>query len=326
MNLKINWRAKGFTLLEMLLVITIGMSVVYLGLAYMQQKARDARIDRTVLQLEQVLSAATAYYADNNTWPTNDPTGNLTGLLPTYLPQTIPSPYLANLYQTYSATPLTLFYAYVKISSSATATQVVEANMIAGRLPLGFASQNAPSGAYTACATGSPCFVLAAIGVPSQNLSNAGGIKFAGLFHHGACIPLPSCSVDAGGATLTPQVFVMPVSISGINDASNIYPLTSVSAYATGGTNTTPPDCSNAPGYVATYSAGSNDCTSVANAGPAVTKYWRACVKIMSMRGDVTTTQTSANNAWASSITLVAFTRCAIPNEAAGSTFSIYSN
>src|SRR3990167_4197367 len=59
----------GFTLLEMLLVLVIVAALLVIGMNYMQQKATAMRIDRTALQMQQILNAGLAYYVSNGKWP-----------------------------------------------------------------------------------------------------------------------------------------------------------------------------------------------------------------------------------------------------------------
>jgi len=66
-------RAKvtGFTLIEMLLVLIIVSMIIYMGLGYLQQRTVQIRMDRTSLQMQQILNAGMAYYIANSTWPAN---------------------------------------------------------------------------------------------------------------------------------------------------------------------------------------------------------------------------------------------------------------
>src|SRR5687768_2200405 len=62
-------KTKGFTLLEMLLVLAISSSLVVLLLNYTTQKSDEMRRDKTVLQIQQILNAALSYYVNTSTWP-----------------------------------------------------------------------------------------------------------------------------------------------------------------------------------------------------------------------------------------------------------------
>ena len=62
--------SKGFTLIEMMLVLVIVSAIIYMGAGYLQQRTMQLKVDKTVAQVQQILSAAVAYYITNNyTWP-----------------------------------------------------------------------------------------------------------------------------------------------------------------------------------------------------------------------------------------------------------------
>src|SRR5258708_34066525 len=60
---------KGFTLVEMLLVATIISLIIYAGFSYFQQRTLQMTINRTSMQMQQILNAGLAYYVANSTWP-----------------------------------------------------------------------------------------------------------------------------------------------------------------------------------------------------------------------------------------------------------------
>lgn len=67
-----NRKSKGFTLIEILVVISI-MAVLAGGLIYSTNNARDKGKDSVRKQdLKSISAALTAYRADNNHWPPND--------------------------------------------------------------------------------------------------------------------------------------------------------------------------------------------------------------------------------------------------------------
>lgn len=305
---------KGFTLIEMLLVMVIASMILYMSLNYITQRTQSMSIDRTAAQMQQILNAGLSYYVKFGTWPTTGPISTLQAA--GYLPAgTFVSPIGGQPYTISSSQAL--FSVSVTLPASSNATAV--AQIIAGKLPLATVSGNT---------------ITASVNIPGQNLNNASAMNFAGVYHHGGCIPVPTCPVDKDGQTMQPQVFVVPVSISGVNDegASNSYPLNSFTAYAKGGTDTSPAYCDGSDHT----QTGSRDCTigttgggyggdPVVNwsNGPAVSKYWRACAQIITQKGDVSSTR---NDDWGNLVTLAAFTRCAINNEPAGSNFNMYSN
>lgn len=66
----------AYTLLELLLVILIIAVLSVLGIAYYQQQTLSSKIDKTSLQMQQILQAASAYYVDNNCWPNSSQNNN----------------------------------------------------------------------------------------------------------------------------------------------------------------------------------------------------------------------------------------------------------
>src|SRR5262249_9514404 len=78
---------KGFTLVEMLLVLVITATLIYAALGYFQQRTLQMRMDRTSIQMQQILNAGLAFYVANSNWPT-DITTDLQG---TYLPNITPT-------------------------------------------------------------------------------------------------------------------------------------------------------------------------------------------------------------------------------------------
>jgi prepilin-type N-terminal cleavage/methylation domain-containing protein len=313
---------KGFTLIEMLLVLVIISMILYASIGYMQQRTEAMRIDRATTQMQQILNAGLAFYVANGKWPASLDNDLRTGyyLPPTTVPlvnpwggiYTIGSPT-----QTAGSPPN--FYVWTTITTTtASGTAGAAASVIAGGLPLAYATSNSgsPPPPGGACGNAVSCNVAAAVNIPGQNLNNARAVNFTGVYHHGACVPVPQCPVDSSGQTMTPQIMVVPVSVSGVNDQgnTNAYPITSFSGYDTGNTplDANPPACLNS-------SPPGPPCPSSTNG----TSYWRVCMKVITEKGDV---QTTRSDLWGVDVTLLAITRCAVNNEPSGSDFSIYSN
>ena len=350
-------KLQGFTLIEILLVMVVVSSLIYMGIGYLQQRTEYTRIDRTALQMQQLLNGALSYYVANGQWPANfaclQGTGGAACTVQYVTPTLTNSPFNTTYCGSTFGTPN--FYFATQISAGSLATAQADANILAGRLPLAYVTSTNPCTAVTppppsACTGGAVvsgvssnpnCYVVSMVNIPGQNLNNASAITFAGLYHNGGCIPVPTCPVDASGKTMTPEVFIVPVSVSGVNDVgtnnSNVYPISSFTAYATGtptgGTN--PPLCGTTSdtgsGAAATNCAfksgdkvngmpASNDLKTSAN-------YWRACLQVVTEKGNVASTSSSASpNLWGQFVTLAAFTRCSITNEPSGSTFNVFGN
>src|SRR5690348_9067739 len=60
---------RGFSLVELLLVMVIVSFLTVMGVGYLNQKTEIMRVDRTVLQMQNILNAGLAYYVANNAWP-----------------------------------------------------------------------------------------------------------------------------------------------------------------------------------------------------------------------------------------------------------------
>jgi prepilin-type N-terminal cleavage/methylation domain-containing protein len=59
----------GFTLIEILFVIAILGVIFAIGLAMTQKHTEQFKVEKTALQIQQLLQAAAAYYVDNACWP-----------------------------------------------------------------------------------------------------------------------------------------------------------------------------------------------------------------------------------------------------------------
>lgn len=317
----------GVTLIEILLVLVLIGIILYSMIGYMQQRAQAMRIDRASIYMQQILNAGLAYYVVNGTWPvslTTLQTNN--GYLPPGANLTNPwgLPYFAGPGQPPVTnpslrTPPRVFYVWTAIPGGTGSEASVTAAQIAGALPLGYVtSTNArPPTQATACGQGTQCIAVGTVNVPGQNLNNANAVTFAGIYRQGACVPVPACPVDQNNTPLVPEILVAPVSVSGNNvNNTTAYPITSFTAYAVGNQplDASPPRCF--------QSTEAPSCISNINGTPAVA-YWRVCLKVITQWGDV---QAGSNSQWGSNVALMAITRCAIPNEPAGSTFTVFGN
>lgn len=339
-------RNNGFTLVEMLLVLVIVSSMLYLLAGYIQQKTQQMRIDRTSTQMQQILNAGLSYYVGNGQWPVAPDTQvditatPATNLLQTkgYLPGviTISSPWGGSSYTMYTDAQNKLFYVWTSITvqSATSGGATAAANIISGTLPLSYATTALPPAAPVSCTVAdTTCYVVSAVNIPGQNLNNASGVNFAGLYKQGGCVPVPDCPINPNTGVAQPaQIVVVPVSVSGLNDANstNIYPISSFTGYAT-------PSAANPAKCMGSSTRPS--CTTAGTfQGPAPSSklYWRACLQVVTEKGNVQTTNTNFNNPgsgnagpgtdYGANVTLMAITRCPLPNESAGSKFTIYSN
>ncbi len=339
---------KGFTLIEMLLVLVIISGIVYMGAGYLQQRALSLRIDRTSGQMQQILNAGLSYYISNNKWPVSagsKPSAlDGTNVLQTggYLPSSMPSPWGGANYYIYS----TASNFYVSVAMPTTnATSINIAKTIMGTLPLSFTDQSASATSVTTpCAVGKNCYVITTVNIPGESLNGAQAINFAGLYHSGACVPAPQCPTN-----YTAQAFVVPVAVNGFYSAPTVtggnctptdksgcqmtyYPLNGYTAYTTqtsavsastgpygcGTGNSTPSPC---------YEDGSTGTpgTQFPNSPPYnSTNYWRVCIAVTTSSGDVAPSGTYENPWGQLTGTVLVMTRCQPPSENVGSNFYVW--
>lgn len=342
-----NIKTKGFTLLEILLVLAILSSLVILMLNYTTQKAAELRRDKTVLQMQQILTAGLSYYINNSIWPLvgatplapgcGTPTWSNLSVLQTgnsYLPTTLVNSPYGNTYTINCAAPnnaIGAFYVTTRVDTA------VNASIIAGRLPLAFIttidslSANPivqPAGCQQPVTKDSNCnVVVSSVNIPGQNLNNARSVNFSNIYHSGSCVPAPTCPPG-----MAPSIFVNPVSVSGVNDATNIYPISSFTAYATtatvGSSQPVDPVGGNGPPLNCLQTTPTNCVADGAgNVIPADgTKYWRVCLSVTTSKGLVV----PSSNAQGLNVgSVVAFTRC-VPNNGqetpSGSQFDVWQN
>ena len=322
----------GFTLIEMLLVMVVIGTIIFASTQFLQQRAMQMRIDRTSAQMQQILNASLAFYVANGRWPTA-----IAGQLqPNYLPPTTTAmsnpfghPYsiavVTNAPAGAFGVPPPIFYVYTRIGDFFSASAI--SRVIAGTLPLAYTSRDtagAPPAAGQNCTDGGVCLVVASVNIPGQNLNNARAINFAGVFKHGGCVPVPQCPIDNTGTNMRPELTVIPISVSGVNDPTPLgttpvraYPITSFTAYKSSVTpSDNPPPC--------TKSTETPACNGQPTPSGA---YWRVCLQVVTEKGDVSDTNTLPNpDSWGRFATLLGITRCVVANEPRGSDFNVYSN
>lgn len=333
---------KGVTLVEMLLVMVVISMIILMGIGYIQQRTFTMRMDKTTMQMQQILNASLAYWVAKGSWPPNLETLQSKGFLPPK-PVKIMSPWGTEYFvmpgPTSTVPPLVYVFTTVKAGSSTTAA----ANIIAGSLPMGYATtdtgapMNPPTKADPCPSDATSCQVVAIANVPGQNLNNANAVTYGGVYHNGACVPAPDCPLDySTGKPMTPEIMVVPVSVSGVNSNCQgsscpvpptpdqpVYPISSFTAYVTTvEPSLQPKACQSDPG--------ANDtCYQTSQGKDPFTKpgllFWRACLSVTTENGPVSwgSDQTSAN--WGYYATVLAITRCSIPGEATGSSFNVWA-
>lgn len=309
----------GFSLLEMMLVMVVVASMIWMGVGYMQTRTRSLQIDRASAQMQQILNAGLSYYVNEGKWP-----ANIAALQGSYLPATVISPWATSYTVTPDSTNSILTVSVSLPSGYANSNAIGQ--ILAGKLPFGVSTNAVPPAGTS---------VSASVNIPAQNLNNIGNVNFAQIYHSGACVPAPTCPATSGGATFTPQIVVTPVSVTGTSTAgvAEAYPIVSLTAKAKGeGTTDDPADfdagslgptaCGNDTSGASTSCFGSQDVTTGVQSDPINTgKYWRVCLYATTAQGDITWDVTTGTYA-----TVMAITRCAPSTQDIGSSFDVWGH
>lgn len=319
-------RQNGFTLIEMLLVLVIVSSFIYMGMTYFQQQTVSSRINRAAAQVQQILSAGASYYLANGQWPSSldcllgNGGSGCVGNVPYLATSQMKTPWAGQ----YSVVSITttgasaakpgLLYVYFTVPSMSTTTAPGIANTIAGKLPIAYTSNlsNGLNGGLPSNAgvcTEASCYVVSSINVPGMSLNTANAVNFANIYHSGSCVPVPNCPIDANGNQMEPQIIGVPVSLAGFNqkptntgttgttncndsDVSdcqgNVFPIASYTVWATGPSNygSWPANCVEA-GSAAQCWASQAGSPMTALTDKATQKYWRICLEIKTDQGTV---------------------------------------
>lgn len=240
-------RQLGFTLLEILLVMVISSSLILLMINFTTQKTDQLRRDKTTLQMQQIMSAALSYYANNSDWPVacgngsaatwQDPTtlstdpssSNTTNFNSRYIFGLSANPYgqpFSVACTTQTASTGGNFYVATSVN-----TRPSDALSIAGNLPMAFINKSAAiTQTDTSCATSpyTDCeTIVTSVSIPGQNMNNARSVNFAGLYYSGSCVPAPTCP-----AGMSPSIIVMPSGVTGVGTTASDANCSSVTNYS----------------------------------------------------------------------------------------------
>lgn len=312
------YKQHGFSLVEIMLVLVIIGGMIYMGTGYMQTRTRMIQIDRASAQMQQILNAGLSYYVSAGTWPADIATLQTAG----YLPSTgVISPWGTN-YTVAASSDSAVLTVTISLPAGYASGNTI-AKVLAGKLPFGVSTDAVSPGGAT---------VAASVNIPGQNLNNVGTVSFAGVYHNGACVPAPSCPASTSTTTYTPQILVVPVSVSGMSDAGStqVYPLASITAKAMGeGTSDDPADlsvsgpaaCGNDTSLTATACYKNMDSLGTYSNQITSGKYWRVCLFATTAQGDVTWDLTTGEYA-----SVLAITRCGISTETSGSSFEVWAH
>lgn len=340
-------KVKGFTLIEMILVLVIVSGIIMLLANYTQTKANQMRREYIAREMQLILNSAMAFYLANGMWPETVPppavdqrcqggwttfngAANQQLQNQNYLPTPMPTA-SGNPYQYQCDAARGLYQVRVQVANATDRT------IISGLVPLGTVQGN---------------FIVSQVPIPGQNLNNARSLNFAGIYYAGSCVPAPTCPLG-----MIPNVVVTPSAVSGVNDAptctgsslsppydpnscsGQVYPISSFIGFARGDNVTGAPTDPNGGGgayanvngqmgppldcQVTGVPAGRPCLASIAtNPGSSLTSdgtmYWRVCLYVRTEQGIVYPSNGSA--AWGKMMgTVLVFTRCVPQNEPIGS-------
>lgn len=290
-------RKKGFTLLEMLLVILIMTAIAFFAIRMQQQKFKELSVNRTATQINQIFAAATSYYIDNGDWPQStsgqnpDSAQNISILTKNgYLPaEWLPAgsdvmlspfgvPYVIGPLQKNSQnqdddddsdTKQAMF------SVSLEGISQTQANTLKAKLPMSYIIKTNDKD-YT---------LTAFISIPSYDYNHAKTVSDVGVYHPGDCVPKPTYACPRGMKAATFVTVEQAYGFGSGTDSSNnvVYPITGISAYAipnkdSGGASTVCPDMP----VNASYDGGVVNSTSPAQC-PVGSD--RVCIKIQTTDG-----------------------------------------
>jgi len=166
----------GFTLIELLFVIAIISVIATAGMSIVKQRAQEAKIDKSVLQIQQLLQAGMAYYVDNGCWP-------IKGGTPTGCTVSQPSDFTMYMPVSSAVNPWNKLYYWgpqnklFEVSVDASSEAI--ANRIAGMLP------NAAVGARKNCTATSCVYAQTAVSTqhtvfPSMFVIYRGSLSYTG--------------------------------------------------------------------------------------------------------------------------------------------------
>lgn len=341
----------GVTLIEILLLSVIISIMILISIGFEQKRAEEARRNRAVAQIQQLLNASLSFFLKNGSWPSDFTSLRSRVGLPFLPAGSNKNPWGNDIIIARSTDrPIqNKLYIYTLVGDSA------DAAAIAGKLPYGYTTANISTIPPNLTACTKDCYVVTSIDVPGWNLSNANAVNFASLYRNGGCVPVPVCPVDKNGVQMTAQIFVVPASATGANDGVgnctidaqgnpvcqnfNAYPLSSFTAFATGPTdyvqgnpNSGPPTCNpdtSVPFYARQCVADQNFSQSPYQRQAPSGRYWRACLSITTEKGLVKPTLGQFPNPgtrWGRYTgSILAIVRCQPKGENVGSDFSVWT-
>lgn len=210
MNNKKLRESRGFTLLEILLVVGILAVLVLLGMRVMHSQSNRSRIERAGQELQSTMQAAIYYHSVNHTWPDDNAGSSCSteaadsGFAHYYLPQNDSGSEESSSFETYYCWKqhntdgndyenAALFDLYLSVKG---ASACQKAKQIAATVPNAHAITAIDGDASESCGSEREYWVRAQIVPSAQSIHNASGQSFRAI---GQCTPdasTPECGDD----------------------------------------------------------------------------------------------------------------------------------
>lgn len=197
---------RGFTLLELLLVIVVMVAMAVAGIHLSEIKAEHAQVDHTALTMQQLLESATSYYIqqynatsqgqNTGSWPTAISDLITAGLLPASF---VNKNSWGEPYNITSSATANMFTLQTDVPSQALAM------LLSSRMPIATTEQSDKN--YS---------VTASISIPSYNYNNARAVNDVNYVNPGQCIKEPICPNN-----MQPSVTLAPVGVYGFSGNNN---------------------------------------------------------------------------------------------------------
>ncbi len=227
-------RYRGFTLVELLLVIAVMSILTAVGVMSYRRYFQANRLDKVAISMQHVLEAAMAFYVDNNTWPEDhhcvNPGPVQENFINNYLPNANYKSYYGSdfCWQAAGAVdPKRLFWVAVLIPGDGN-ENVNIAKRLAARLPNAITTNDPSSTQIPAPECDSTaCYVKAEITVPGSSSNALAGMTVlaSGDCHAGQETPsLTSVCQDSAVATEQRYQIHFPACPAGTLPALTITP------------------------------------------------------------------------------------------------------
>ncbi len=231
-------KRRGFSLLEIMLVLVILISLGTLAISTLRVKSTHFRLERTAEHIQNIMQASVSYYVDHHAWP-GDTTFSDKGIIMlaqnSYIPEAMldenhqfispfGEPYQTSLSEAVNGDINSVGRSLLIRVSVGDADY---ANVLQGLLPLAYIDSNDNTA------------VIASVNVPSYNYNHAQSVNAMGIYAPDDCVPVPPCPTG-----MKPHITTAVTGVAGTTSAASptSYPIQNFMASATG-PDSPPPSC-----------------------------------------------------------------------------------